>query len=96
MNNDPELALAFGRPVCDGDGTRPGTVGGFDEHDTCVTAEDGSAATSPEHLPTGAARGVERAWRCWECGETDGVEEGPDRCPACEAARGDISHWTAD
>jgi rubrerythrin len=88
--------VAFGQGVYTQDGTKLGTVRGFDEHGFYVTVEEGIEALSGEHLTAGNPGEAELMWRCWACGEMGDIEEIPDECPSCGAPREDIYYWQED
>ncbi|WP_123536191.1 DUF7130 family rubredoxin-like protein [Halosimplex salinum] len=95
-DTDERVDLGFGQAVYDDEGIRLGTVRGFDEHGFYVTTDEGIGAMSGEHLATGGAGEAELMWRCWDCGEMGDIEELPDSCPACGAARESIYYWIED
>jgi len=95
-DSDIEADPGFGQAIYDEDGTRLGTIRGFDEHGFYVSTDDGIEALSAEHIATGAAAEAELMWRCWECGEMGDIDEIPDTCPSCGAERESIYYWTED
>jgi len=95
-DTDAEFQVAFGQGVYAEDGTKLGTVRGFDEHGFYVTVEDGIEALSGEHLTAGPPGEAELMWRCWSCGEMGDIGEIPEECPSCGAPREDIYYWQED
>jgi rubrerythrin len=93
---DNDTQVTFGQAVHAEDGTKIGTVRGFDEHGFYVTIEEGIEALSSEHRAAGAAGEAELMWRCWSCGEMGDIEAIPEECPACGAPKEDIYYWQED
>lgn len=89
--------VSIGATVYDGDGTRIGTVRGFDEKGFYVTAKEGIRGLSVTHEHTIPEMGeAQLMWRCSACGEVGDVEDIPASCPACGAPREDLYYWTED
>ncbi len=78
-------------------GEKLGTVRGFDEDGFYVTTREGIASLSVEHERAGHEFGEgELVWRCSECGAMGDIDELPDECPDCGAAREYLYYWTED
>jgi hypothetical protein len=88
--------VAFGQGVYADDGTKLGTVRGFDRHGFYVTVGAGVGALSGEHLTAGNPGEAERMWRRWACGEMGDIKELPKECPSCGAPKEDIYYWQED
>jgi hypothetical protein len=98
-DSDSEIpdAVEVGRPVYDAEGTEIGTIRGWDEDGFFVTTREGYAALSVEHEHPVPAHGeAELMWRCSDCGEMGDIEEMPDACPSCDAAKERLYYWTED
>ena len=79
------------------DGTKLGTIRGFDGEGFYVTTRDGIVGMSIEHERAGHEFGeAELMWRCSNCGEMGDIEALPDSCPNCGARREEIYYWTED
>ncbi|WP_435359895.1 DUF7130 family rubredoxin-like protein [Haloarchaeobius sp. DFWS5] len=98
MSESEQTRLRFGTDIYTEDGTKVGTVRGFDEHGFYVTADDGMQGMSIEHIRAGHEFGEgELMWRCWNCGEMGRLDgDIPDNCPDCNASKEDIYYWTED
>lgn len=89
--------LSLGDPVYSDDGTRIGSIRGFDESGCYVTLSGDVTAPTPGHLHTGGIAGeADLMWRCWECGEVGKIDSIPEACPSCGAEREDLYYWTED
>jgi rubrerythrin len=94
---DEERHLTVGQTVYDDDGTKLGTVRGFDEDGFFVTTREGIEALSVEHERAGHEfGGAELVWRCSQCGAVGDLGDLPDECPDCAAPREDLYYWTED
>jgi hypothetical protein len=92
-----ETQLTGGQTVYDAEGTKLGTIRGFDEDGFFVTTREGIAALSIEHERAGHEFGeAELVWRCSQCGAVDDLETLPDACPDCDAPREDLYYWIED
>ena len=90
-------AVSIGAALYTADGTKVGTVRGFDDDGLFVTTRDGIEALSVEHERAGHEFGeAELLWRCSQCGEMGDVATIPDECPSCRAPREDLYYWTED
>ncbi len=98
MSESQQTKLRFGTDIYTEDGTKVGTIRGFDEHGFYVTAEEGIEGMSIEHIRAGHEFGEgELMWRCWECGEMGRLDSDiPDNCPNCGTSKEDIYYWTED
>jgi hypothetical protein len=94
-SNDPDT-LAFGQAVYDDDGTRLGTIRGFDEHGFHVSTDDGIEALSSEHIASGLGGEAQLMWQCYECGAMGDIEAIPDMCPDCGASKESIFYYVDD
>lgn len=94
----PEDGLSLGEAVYDADGNEIGTVRGFGDDGVFVTAAEGMAALSIEHVRSGHDFGeAELLWRCLECGELDTLDTWPEEgCPSCGAAHESLYYFTED
>lgn len=89
--------IGLGETVYDGDGNELGTVRGFDEHGLYVSTRDGIEALSIGHERAGHEFGAaELLWRCSDCGALGPIDEFPDACPDCGAARERLYYWIED
>jgi rubrerythrin len=89
--------LTVGQRVYDADGTKLGTVRGFDEDGFFVTTREGIEALSVEHERAGHEfGGAELVWRCSQCGAIGELGDLPEECPDCGAPREDLYYWTED
>lgn len=95
-NPDDPTQLAFGQPVYDEDGTRLGTIRGFDEHGFHVTTDEGIEALSREHIAAGIPGEAQLMWQCYECGEMGDIDEMPETCPDCGAPKEAIFYYVDD
>lgn len=91
-----EHTLTLNEPVYTEDGTKLGTIRGFDESGFYVTTSKGIGGPRPRHASTGKLGEANLMWRCWQCGETGRIDEIPDRCPSCDAGREELYYWTED
>ena len=93
-----DVQVKFGMPLFSEDGTKVGTVRGFDENGFFVTTREGIVGMSVEHLRAGHELGEgELMWRCLECGEMGDIDADiPDNCPNCGTERENIYYWTED
>ncbi|WP_435334279.1 DUF7130 family rubredoxin-like protein [Haloarchaeobius sp. TZWWS8] len=98
MQESEQSRLGFGTDIYTSDGTKVGTIRGFDEHGFYVTAEDGVDGMSIEHIRAGHEFGEgELMWRCWQCGEMGRLDDDiPDSCPGCGVGKEEIYYWTED
>lgn len=94
---DDQPKVTIGTTVYNDDGERLGRVRGFEEDAFVVSTAEGIAAFSVEHERAGHGFGeAELLWRCSECGALGEVEDIPDACPDCGAAREYLYYWTED
>ena len=92
-----ETHLTVGQTVYDDEGTKLGTVRGFDEDGFFVTTREGIEALSVEHERAGHEfGGAELVWRCSQCGAIGELGDLPEECPDCAAPREDLYYWTED
>ena len=92
-----EIHLTVGQTVYDDEGTKLGTVRGFDGDGFFVTTRDGIEALSVEHERAGHEfGGAELVWRCSQCGAVDELGDLPAECSDCAAPREDLYYWTED
>jgi rubrerythrin len=92
-----ETQLTVGQTVYDDEGTKLGTVRGFDEDGFFVTTREGIEALSVEHERAGHEfGGAELVWRCSQCGAIGELGDLPEECPDCAAPREDLYYWTED
>ena len=92
-----ETHLTVGQTVYDDEGTKLGTVRGFDEDGFFVTTREDIEALSVEHERAGHEFGeAELVWRCSQCGEVGDLGDLPDECPDCGAPREDLYYWIED
>jgi hypothetical protein len=92
-----ETHLTVGQTVYDDEGTKLGTVRGFDGDGFFVTTRDGIEALSVEHERAGHEfGGAELVWRCSQCGAVGELGDLPEECPDCAAPREDLYYWTED
>lgn len=99
MGGDPDepRPVGLGDPVFDAEGNELGTVRGFDEDGLFVTTRDGLEGLSLGHERAGHELGeAELLWRCSVCGALGPVDEFPDACPDCGAAREQLYYWIED
>lgn len=92
-----EESPAIGERVYTEDGRPIGTIS---------DVEDGGIMVQPleNELPPAALRGrrvqgfgeAELMWRCGQCGEMGNLDEMPDTCPNCGAAKEELYYWTED
>ena len=90
--------VTIGSEVYSEDGSKLGTIRGFDSDGFFVTTEEGIAKFSVKHERSGHDFGeAELMWRCTECGEMGDLEGGiPDECPNCGAPKEGLYYWTED
>lgn len=90
--------LDLGQAVYDDDGTKLGSIRGFDEAGFYVTMREGYEALSVEHARAGHEFGeAELMWRCSNCGEMGDLDDDlPDTCPNCGVPKEDLYYWTED
>jgi|SRR6056297_1470559 len=89
--------VSLGVPIYNEDGTRLGTVRGFDDEGFYVTLAEDAVAEETGRMQAGGQTGeMDLMWRCWQCGEIGKIAEIPDSCPSCDAPREDIYYWTED
>ncbi len=94
---DDSPTVTIGTTVYTEDGEEIGTVRGFDPDGFFVTTREGVEALSVEHERSGGAFGeAELLWRCGQCGAVGNIDEIPETCPDCGAAREEIYYWTED
>jgi rubrerythrin len=89
-----QRTLKTGATVYDENGEQVGTVRGVDEHGFYVRAD-----SDVEVLAGPGARADHSdalMWRCWECGEMGQIENIPEKCPSCGAAKEEIYYWQED
>lgn len=97
MADEPPDGIGLGDRVFDADGNEVGTVRGFDEDGVYVTTREGIASLSVTHERAGHAFGeAELLWRCSECGAIGPIEDFPDSCLECGAAKEQLYYWTED
>ncbi|SNZ15071.1 hypothetical protein SAMN06269185_2368 [Natronoarchaeum philippinense] len=97
MARSEHADVSLGVPIYNDDGTKLGTVRGFDEDGFYVTLADDAVAEESEQLRSGGLAGErDLMWRCWQCGEVGRIAEIPDGCPSCGAPKEDIYYWTED
>jgi hypothetical protein len=90
-------SVSLGDGIFTEDGSRIGTIRGFDDNGFYVTLRDGVDAPHPQsRSTTGQVGEINLMWRCWQCGETDEIEGMPDSCPSCGAPAEDLYYWTED
>ncbi|GGC50697.1 DUF7130 family rubredoxin-like protein [Haloferax sulfurifontis] len=95
MADDTEPTV--GMTVYAEDGSKLGSIRGFDEDGFYVTIREGLAGMSIEHERAGHEFGeAELMWRCSDCGEMGDLDELPDTCPNCGAEREQLYYWTED
>lgn len=95
--SDDAPAIGLGQTVYDDEGNELGTVRGITEDGIFVTNRTGMAALSVEHEHTPHTVGeAELIWRCSQCGEVGDIEELPDGCPNCGAAKEELYYWMED
>jgi len=92
---DSEDRIGLGETVYDEDGTRLGTIRGFDRHGFYVSSEADVDVLSDEDTP-GRTDDTALMWRCWECGEMGQLSDIPESCPSCGAPKEDIYYWQED
>jgi rubrerythrin len=93
-----ELDLELGDAVFDADGTKIGTIRGFDQAGIYLTLAEGVEVEAVEEVRSGAAPvGDAAMWRCWECGEMGKIDgDLPAACPDCGASREELYYWVED
>ena len=95
--SEDEPNLTIGTAVYDVDGNQLGTVRGFDTTGFFVSSTLDLPDISMEHEHSVPIDGEGfLMWRCTECGEMGDIDEMPDTCPACGAAREHLYYWTED
>lgn len=97
MSQQTKSDVSLGSTVYNDDGTKLGTVRGFDESGFYVRLDPDVEAASVDRLRSGQSYGeMDLMWRCWQCGEMGQVEDMPDECPACGAGAEELYYWTED
>jgi len=96
MSTEQEFELSLGDTVYGEDGSKLGTIRGFDEKGFYVTNSKGVTGPKPRHASTGTLGEADLMWRCWQCGETGRIDEIPEDCPSCGAGGEELYYWTED
>lgn len=97
MAQQDQVTLSLGEGVYTEDGTRVGTIRGFDNSGFYVSIQgDVEAPTPSSTVATHGTGEFDLMWRCWQCGETGRIDEMPDSCPNCGAGAEELYYWTED
>ena len=95
--DEDDLEVRFGQAVFDADGTRLGSIRGFDRSGFFVATRDGVEAAADHARGTQGTGEAELMWRCLECGEMGDLDEGlPETCPDCGTEKENLMYWTED
>lgn len=97
MSQQTESDVSLGAAIYNDDGTKLGTVRGFDESGFYVRLNPDADVDAVERLRSGQSYGeMNLMWRCWQCGEIGSIDSMPDECPSCEAGKEELYYWTED
>lgn len=97
MSQQTKTDVSLGTTVYNDDGTKLGTVRGFDESGFYVRLDPEANAETVDRLRSGQSYGeMDLMWRCWQCGEMGQIEDMPDDCPSCGAGGEELYYWTED
>lgn len=97
MSGKSNADVTLGTTVYNDDGTKLGTVRGFDEAGFYVQLNPDAEAEEVERLRSGQSYGeMDLMWRCWQCGEMGSLDAMPEECPSCGAGKEELYHWTED
>ena len=96
MGTQQRARLDLGDGIYTEDGTKVGTIRGFDDSGFYVAISPEIDAPTPEHRSTGGAGEADLMWRCWQCGEMGRIIDIPDSCPSCGAGSEELYYWSED
>lgn len=97
MSQQTEPDVTLGNAVYNDDGTKLGTVRGFDEKGFYVELTPEVEVETAERLRSGQSYGeMDLMWRCLQCGEMGSLDAMPEKCPSCGSGREELYYWTED